>query len=104
MPRMRDGRREGFRLRPFLALLPILLFACSGADVAARLAEARRLREAGRPGEAARGLERLAARAPNDAAVLYEQALALHAAGREDGALPRCRAPARAPLVGTARS
>jgi hypothetical protein len=38
-------------------------------------------------------LERLAARAPNDAVVLYEQALALHAAGHDEDALrqsPKC--------------
>src|SRR5882672_10276683 len=104
MPRMHDDRTEGFRLRPFFALLPIVLFACSGADVAARLTEARRLREAGRPGEAARMLERLAARAPHDATVLYEQALALHAAGRDQDALkPIAAALAGAPASLDAR-
>ena len=87
MPRMHDGRTDRHRRRPFLALLPLVLCACSGADVATRLAEARHLREAGRPDEAARALERLAARAPDDPAVLYEQALALHASGRDEDAL-----------------
>src|SRR5689334_6669399 len=87
MPRMHDGRTDRHRRRPFLALLPFVLCACSGADVATRLAEARHLREAGRPDEAARALERLAARAPEDPAVLYEQALALHASGRDEDAL-----------------
>jgi Flp pilus assembly protein TadD len=55
--------------------------------VAARLEAARRLREGGRPQEAARALDSLAAGHPDDPAVRYEQALALHAAGRDQDAL-----------------
>jgi tetratricopeptide (TPR) repeat protein len=98
MPRMHDGRVDRFRLPPVLALLSLALLACHGTDVRAGLEEARRLREAGRPEEAARVLELLVARVPDDPVVLYEQALALHAAGHDEDALkPITAALARAP-------
>ena len=100
MPRMHRGRVDRFRIPPVLVLVPLALLTCTGTDVPARLEEARRLREGGRPAEAARALDRLAARVPNDPAVLYEQALALHAAGRDEEAL----APITATLARTPAS
>ncbi|HUD72569.1 MAG TPA: tetratricopeptide repeat protein [Dongiaceae bacterium] len=61
--------------------------ACGGPGLDAGLAEARRLRIAGRPAEALVLLNGLDKRHPGDARVLYERAEALHATGKEDQAL-----------------
>src|SRR2546428_8695064 len=64
-----------------------LVTRCAAPDPATQLAEARRLRENGRPAEAAGILSRLVKSAPGDFSVRYELALALHAAGKEPEAL-----------------
>src|SRR6266568_4405066 len=64
-----------------------LVTRCAAPDPAAQLAEARRLRAGGRPAEAAGILSRLVKRSPGDFTFCYELALALHAAGKESGAL-----------------
>ena len=75
--------------RPARALLLIAaLSLCACADHSAeRRTEARRLRDAGQPAQAAEILAALARRSPDDAGLLEEYAMALHLAGREDQAL-----------------
>jgi len=65
---------------------------CGGAGFEERLGEARRLRAAGGAAAAVDLLAGLARDRPGDAAVMYEQALALHDAGRDDEALERLTA------------
>src|SRR6266700_307901 len=60
-----------------------LVTRCAATDPTAQLAEARRLRDSGRPAEAAGILSRLVKRTPGDFTIRYELALALHAAGKE---------------------
>jgi len=74
-----------------LSLLTVVV-ACGGPGPEARLAEARRLRAAGGAAEAVAILADLARDHPGDAALMYEQALALHDAGRDDEALERVAA------------
>src|SRR5215510_218338 len=76
-----------FVAAPGALLAMALLTACGGADQAARLEEAHRLSAAGRPADAAAILADLSENAPGDAQLLYEHALALHAAGHDDEAL-----------------
>ena len=61
--------------------------ACGGENLDAGLAEARRLRESGKPADAVTRLNGLEKRFPGDARVLYARAEALHAAGKDTEAL-----------------
>jgi tetratricopeptide (TPR) repeat protein len=78
-------------VRLLLLIAALSLPACADHSVERR-AEARRLRDAGRPAEAAAILADLTRRSPEDAALVYEYAQALHLSGREDEALARVEA------------
>ncbi len=77
--------------RPALIILTLTaalgVVACGGPGLDAGLAEAHRLRVAGRPADALVLLNGLDKRHPGDARVLYERAEALHAAGKDEEAL-----------------
>ena len=68
------------------------LMACGGHTFDERLAEARRLRATGGATEAAAILADLSGERPRDASLMYEQAEALHDAGKDDEALDRLTA------------
>lgn len=80
------------RLRCLALSLLVGALGCGGARFEERLAEARRLRAAGGAAAAVDILARLARDHPGDAALMYEQGLALHDAGRNDEALERLTA------------
>src|SRR5262245_58551406 len=77
-----------------LAAATLLLgtIACGGHTFDERLAEARRLRASGGAAEAAASLAEMSRDRPGDASLMYEQAQALHDAGKDDEALDRLTA------------
>jgi Flp pilus assembly protein TadD len=78
------------------ASLLLVAVACGGHTFDERLAEARRLRTSGGAAEAAAILADLSRGRPGDASLMYEQAQALHDAGKDDEALDRLTAALQA--------